>query len=205
MRYVLLSLLIVLTFSYSTSALSNQEALTKKSLTVKRNKAAIGEQSGLFLAPVFGGTSTETSMGNKERKMNLSYGAEAMYIRNRFGAALRYSTYSMGPEGTQQVSIEGRDHWVNLSGKFRFWDQNFSPYASAGGGVFINTISTTLMGTTEDRTSSSFVYDLGIGLFGKLGDRFGINISADYYNYSNVSGFTYLVSFGYFIPQFLSF
>jgi hypothetical protein len=153
----------------------------------------------LYAAPLLGATSLTNSNGAASRDTKFSYGAEALVFRKQFGLGLNYLSYTASQDGNSTVNVSESDQWVTADLKFRFLTEDLSPYISVGGGTVFETVSTQLMGQAEKATGTDFIGNVGLGLFGRFQQHFGFDISAKYFQFSNVNGFSYCLSLGYYI------
>lgn len=150
----------------------------------------------IYAAPVVGATSYSLPSGGDNRDTQSSYGGEVVGIWREWGAALNVSTFSVPQAGTSDVNVGNRNILASAEGRYRFWNQNFSPYVSAGGGSLFQTVQTQVMGSTEKASSNYFLYHAGIGMLGAITQYWAFDLGIKYYRYSNVNGFNYFLSFG---------
>jgi hypothetical protein len=149
-----------------------------------------------YLGPRLGSTSTTQPNGASDRDGHFTYGAEGYWLWNQFIAGLKFSAFNGGSAGTQVVNVSQSDRWVSAEGKYKFIDDQFSPYIGLGLGALIESVNTTIMGSSESASGTWFVPDIGIGLWGRLSSKVGLNLSLKYFQYSNVNGWDYSLSVG---------
>lgn len=158
---------------------------------------ALGDNM-LFIGPLAGATTYSTSSGSTNRDTQFSYGMENIFVHDQWAGGLVYQYFSPGMEGSQTINVTQSNHWLAAEGKYRLWNENFSPYVAVGAGAVFQTVYTTVMGASDKIQGTFFVQDLGIGILGKIADDFGVSLSAKYYQFSNINGFNYFISVGFF-------
>jgi len=161
------------------------------------NVKVYGSQS-IFAGPQITSTSYSNSVGSSNRDSQTSYGAQGFLVLDRFAGGLEYNYFAPNQTGNQSINVRQDDQWLEAEGKYRIWNENFSPYVSLGFGTVFESVSTQVLGASDKGSSVYFVRDLGLGLLGRITSNIGVTISAKYYQYSNINGFVYGLSFGYF-------
>jgi hypothetical protein len=151
-----------------------------------------------YVAPLLGSTSTSNSNGSKNRDMHFTYGGEADIFYSHFGLDLKASDFSSGKTGNESVSVSEEDLWLGTDLKFKFLTEGVSPYISIGAGEIFETVQTSVLGQNEKMSGSDFIGSVGAGLFTHFSQYFGLDISGKYFQYSNISGFSYCLSFGFY-------
>jgi len=160
--------------------------------------APLSRADSLYVGPIFGGTSYTDATGQMGRQSQTSYGLENFVIHDHWSVGLSYIYFAPGEDGTDSINVDQSDHWLSVQGRYRFWNEDFSPYVSVGAGGIYQFVSTTVMNYTERTNGLFFINDFGIGLMGRISGQFGANVSAKYYQFSNVNGFDYYISIGFF-------
>jgi hypothetical protein len=153
----------------------------------------------LYAGPQFGVTSYSLSTGEKDRESQYSYGADVMAFKGPWGLGTHFSYLSYPQDGNTVVNVQESDFMATLEGKYRvLLSPAFNPYVTLGAGPLYKTINTSVMGASEKNTDFYLVQDIGLGVMGEIVKDFGYNLSLKYYQYSNVSGFNYALSLGYY-------
>ncbi len=155
-------------------------------------------EPSLFVGPLLGGTSYSTSDGGLNRDSQTSFGGQAMYILDHWMGGLSYSAYSVGETGGPSLNVSQQNQDIEAGIKFRLLKEDFSPFVGMGAGAIFQTITTNLYDTSEVNTGDFFIKDVGGGILWRFMRNFGASIEADYYQYSNVTGFKYYITLGYF-------
>jgi hypothetical protein len=168
-------------------------------LFVVKAKAA----NELYVGPTVGVTTVSSPDGSLNRDTQGSFGADGFYILDRFALGLSYRNFGNFSDGNPTVNINQVNNWISAEGKYLFDVEGFHPYVSLGAGSVTQTVTTTVMGSAAVSNGVYFARDLGVGILGRIGSdsSVGFNVGARYFQYSNISGFDYIVSIGFF-PKF---
>lgn len=155
----------------------------------------------LFAAPQMGMTSISSSY-KEEPDNQFSYGLEAILVKRQWAAGLNYSAFAQGPEGSDQINVFQDFKWISIGPKWRFWDENFSPYLLGNVGLISQTVVMRSFNDKEPQAQAHFVYDLGLGFLGRITEKIGVNGGVKFYRFSNYSGVQFFVSIGFYLPDF---
>lgn len=149
-----------------------------------------------YLGPLYGNTSS-TQTYSAERESLATFGAEGMLFRNNFGGGVRLQYTKGNSEGSSVVSVIPEVYWLSFEAKYRVAMKHFSPYLVLGNGVVSKKISTTILGNSETRTGYYYASDIGAGIVILLSDTVALDFAGRYYQYSNINGFSTIISVGY--------
>lgn len=155
-------------------------------------------ETSLFVGPLLGATSYNPSDGSQTRDSQTSYGGEALFLLDHWVGGLSYSAYSLGQTGNSTLSVKQDNQDIEGEIKYRLLRDDLTPFVALGAGELVQTVTTQLFNTTESSQGSFFIKDVGIGVMGRFLTNFGVSISGSYYQYSNVNGFKYFITLGYF-------
>jgi len=155
-------------------------------------------ESALFVGPIFGETSYSTSSGGTNRDSQSSYGGEGLYVWNNWMGGLSYSEYSVAPTGNSTFNVGQDDKDIEAEIKYRFLMGPLSPFIGLGAGTLIQTVKTSLFEANESDQGDFFIKEVGGGVLWKFMSNFGVSATAEYYQYSNVTGFKYYITLGFF-------
>lgn len=178
-------------------------ALSIGSILGLGSSAAQADTSGLFVGPSLGATSFSSADGSPNRDTQISYGADGFYIYDHFAAGLTYKYLANYSDGNPAINTAQSTNWLSVEAKYLILNQVIDPYVSVGAGPVMQTLTTTVVGASENTSGVFLARDLGIGVMGRFSKdgNVGFNFGARYFQYSNVNGFDYVVSIGFF-PEF---
>ncbi|MDZ4676132.1 MAG: outer membrane beta-barrel protein [Oligoflexia bacterium] len=157
-----------------------------------------------YLGPQFGKTSYTPPTGEKDRVSEYSYGGDVMAFKGPYGAGFHLSYLPYPTDGNATVSVQQSDLLMTLEAKYRYeFNNHINPYVTFGAGSLYKTVKSSVMGMSEKSSDFYFVQDIGLGIMGVLFKDFGYNAAVKYYQYSNVDGYNYTLSLGYFSSHIL--
>ena len=154
----------------------------------------------IFAAPTLGYTELDKPNGEDGREGQPGVGIEGFLIKEKLGLGLIFNRYATPIRGSEDVNVYSENNWLSTEGRLRLWNENFSPYFSAGAGALFQTVNTRVLSSKESIRGQYFIQDIGLGILGALSESFALDLSAKYFQYSNVNGMSYTLSIGVLFP-----
>lgn len=149
-----------------------------------------------YVGPTYGSLTT-TQTYSKERESLGYYGAQAAFFRNNIGAGLRGQYLKWPSEGGPSVNVNSEAYVFVLDAKYRVPMKHFSPYTQLGAGFMSRKTNLSILGKTESRSGFSLLTEIGGGIMVYLSKSVALDFSGQYFQVSNINGFSGLVSVGY--------